>query len=134
MTRNSLSSRTRRSLIIGGLAGAALIAIPSAAFANVTGWGGTLHSGQETCISANANYQVRADGQATKQGAKFRVMRNGVLVYGTPGPNTTAFAYEGRTSYGTFAGPGTYTLCAKNNNTPDTLVNIHLFTDADLPY
>jgi hypothetical protein len=131
MSRTTLA---RRALIFGALAGATVIALPTAASATALGWGGTLHTGQEHCISAYASTQVRADGQATGSGAKFRVFRDGTLVYGTPTGTTAGFAYEGRTSLGTFAGSGTYMLCAKNNNAPDTLVNIHVFTDADLPY
>ncbi len=133
-TTVSASGATRRAVIAGSILGAALVATPSTAFASVIGWGGTLLTGQEQRISANATYQVRADGQASKMGAKFRVFRNGTLVYGTPSGTVTGFAYEGRTSRGTFAGPGTYMLCAKNNNATNTLVNIHVFTDADLPY
>ncbi|GAB1640898.1 hypothetical protein [Krasilnikovia sp. MM14-A1259] len=136
-SRTAAGRRSRRTLLAtaaAGFSGLALVAMPGAAHASATGWGGTLMPGQQACLTAYASYQVRADGQATKQGAKFKVQRNGVVVYGSPTGTTTAFAYEGRTSYGTFPGPGTYTVCATNNNSTNTLVNIHLFTDADLPY
>ncbi|GAB1692257.1 hypothetical protein [Krasilnikovia sp. M28-CT-15] len=136
-SRSTAGHRSRRTAIAAGIAGAsalALIALPGAAYASATGWGGTLLPGQQACLSLYASYQVRADGQATMSGAKFKVQRNGVVVYGSPTGTTTAFAWEGRTAYGTFPGPGTYTVCATNNNSTNTLVNIHLFTDADLPY
>ncbi|MFC3381144.1 hypothetical protein [Couchioplanes azureus] len=134
--RKVLARHTARTTLAAAVAGLALAAAPQAALASADGWGGTLRPGQQQCLTARdtANYQVRADGQATGSGARFKVLRNGGLVYGTPSGTISGFAYEGRTSYGTFAGPGSYTVCATNNNATNTLVNIHVFTDAHLPY
>ncbi|OJF13419.1 hypothetical protein [Couchioplanes caeruleus] len=134
--RSVLARHTARVAFAAGIAGLALAAVPQAAYASADGWGGTLRPGEQHCLTARAtaNYQVRADGQATGAGARFKVTRNGGLVYGTPSGTISGFAYEGRTSLGTFAGAGSYTVCATNNNATNTLVNIHVFTDADLPY
>jgi hypothetical protein len=134
MSHSSLARHARHAAFAAGIAGVALAVAPQAAFASSAGWGGTLRPGEQQCLTATATYQIRADGQATASGARFKVTRNGTLVAGTPSGTITAFAYEARTSLGTFAGPGTYTICATNNNATKTLVNLHLFTDTDLPY
>lgn len=136
MKHTSLARHTGRAAFAAGIAGLTIAIAPHAAFASAEGWGGTLRPGEQHCLtaSATATYQVRADGQATAAGARFKVTRNGTLVYGTPSGTIAGFAYEGRTSLGTFAGQGSYTVCATNNNATKTLVNIHIFTDADLPY
>lgn len=134
--RSFLARHAGRAAFAAGIAGIALAVTPHAALASAEGWGGTLRPGEQHCLTATdiATYQVRADGQATASGARFKVTRNGGLVYGTPSGTIAGFAYEGRTSLGTFAGSGSYTVCATNNNATKTLVNIHIFTDADLPY
>ena len=134
--RGSLARHAGRAAFAVGIAGVALSLAPQAAFASAEGWGGTLRPGEQRCLTASstATYQVRADGQATAAGARFKVTRNGALVYGTPSGTIAGFAYEGRTSLGTFAGSGSYTVCATNNNATNTLVNLHIYTDADLPY
>jgi hypothetical protein len=136
MKHTSLARHTGRAAFAAGLAGLALTVAPQTAFASAEGWGGTLRPGEQHCLTATdtATYQVRADGQATAAGARFKVTRNGNLVFGTPSGTITGFAYEGRTSLGTFAGPGGYTVCATNNNATKTLVNLHIYTDGDLPY
>ncbi|BCJ50774.1 hypothetical protein Asp14428_22490 [Actinoplanes sp. NBRC 14428] len=135
-THRPLARRVRFAALATAFAGVALVAAPQAAFASAQGWGGTLRPGEQHCLTASdyAYYQVRADGQATASGARFKVLRNGSVVFGTPSGTIAGFAYEGRSSYGTFAGPGSYTVCATNNNATRTLVNLHIFTDADLPY
>ena len=134
--RSRLTRHAGGAALAAGIAGVALAVAPQAAFASADGWGGTLRPGEQHCLTARdtATYQVRADGQATASGARFKVTRDGGLVYGTPSGTIAGFAYEGRTSLGTFNGRGSYTVCATNNNATKTLVNIHIFTDADLPY
>ncbi|MEV6597162.1 hypothetical protein AB0M36_09910 [Actinoplanes sp. NPDC051346] len=136
LNRSALSRHAGRAAFAAGIAAVALAVVPQAAFASAEGWGGTLRPGEQRCLTARdtATYQVRADGQATGAGARFKVTRNGWLVYGTPSGTISGFAYEGRTSLGTFAGQGSYTVCATNNNATNTLVNIHIYTDGDLPY
>ncbi|MFI7601392.1 hypothetical protein [Actinoplanes sp. NPDC049681] len=136
MNRSSLTRHAGRTAFAAGIAGLAMAVAPHAAFASAQGWSGTLRPGEQHCLTASdtATYQVRADGQATGSGARFKVTRNGGLVYGTPTGTIAGFAYEGRTSLGTFAGSGSYAVCATNNNATNTLVNLHIYTDANLPY
>ncbi|MCW7944395.1 hypothetical protein AAW14_20770 [Streptomyces hygroscopicus] len=95
-------------------------------------YGGTLHPGDQRCVQQYAAYQVRGDGQATGQGAKFKIQYNGSTVPGTGSPGlVTAWAAELRTSLGTFPGPGYYVACATNNGTTDTNVRLQLRTDGE---
>ena len=130
MSQSRLSARIRRTAIIGGLTGAALIALPTAAYAN-TGWGGTLTQNQTSCVQQYAGYQVRGEGTATAKGAKFTMYRNGGLIYASS-PSSAGFAAEFRTSWGNFPGPGTYQVCAKNTNASNTLVTIRILSDGEI--
>ena len=121
---STITTRIRRAALLTSVAGALLIAAPTAAHA-YSGWGGTLLPGQSACVSQYASYEVRGEGTATKAGAKFTVSRNGVTIYST-GPTASGFAAEFRTAWGNFPGPGVYQVCAKNNNTTNTLVNIRI--------
>ncbi|MFJ3202611.1 hypothetical protein [Streptomyces sp. NPDC086989] len=96
-------------------------------------FGGTLHPGEQRCIQQYASYQVRADGKATGQGAKFKLQYNGVTVPGTGSPGlVTNWAADLRTAWGTFPGPGYYTACATNNGTADTNIRLELKTDGEV--
>ena len=75
-----------------------------------------------------AAYQVRTDGWATWNGAKFKLLRNGVVVDITP-TRVNEIAIELRTSYGTFPGPGYYTWCAQNTGTTNTKATLQLRSD-----
>jgi hypothetical protein len=77
-----------------------------------------------------ASYQVRADGWATAQGAKFKLLRNGVVITNTPG-RATQWAAEYRSAYGTFPGAGYYSVCAQNTGTTNTIVTLQLRTDSE---
>ncbi|GAA1253805.1 hypothetical protein GCM10009665_50610 [Kitasatospora nipponensis] len=110
---------------------AALLTFAGSASANQF-YGGTLHPGEQRCVQQYAAYQVRGDGQATGQGAKFKIQYNGATVAGTGSPGlTSGWAAELRTSLGTFPGAGYYTACATNNGTADTNVRLQLRTDAE---
>jgi hypothetical protein len=91
-----------------------------------------LTPGQQWCVSQYASYQVRGDGSATGQGAKFKIQYNGVAVPGTGSPGLVRYwAAELRTSNGTFPGPGYYSACATNNGTANTTVTLQIRTDGE---
>jgi len=126
---NRSATRLRRLATIAGAAGALAVLAPAAAQAEPIGWGGTLQYTQTHCFTRTADntvYQVRAEGSATGNGARFRFLRNGVVLNSTPFDTATAFAAERRTSYGNYPGPGTYEICAANHYTTNTLVNLHI--------
>jgi hypothetical protein len=125
----SRSTIIRRVITVLGLAGAFAVLAPAAAQAETIGWGGTLLPGQTYCFSRYADasvYQVRVEGTATKKGARFRFLRNGVVLQSTPVDTSPSFAAERRTSLGTYPGGGTYTICAANHYATNTLVNLHV--------
>jgi hypothetical protein len=91
----------------------------------------TLAPGQGVCTAPQyAGYQVRADGTATGQGAKFKLQRNGFVVVNTPN-RANYWAAELRSSYGTFPGSGSYQACAQNTGTAYTTVSLQLRTDGE---
>ncbi len=90
-----------------------------------------LAPGQTACVQQYASYQVRGDGTATAAGAKFKLLDNGVVVQNTAN-RATAYAVELRSAYGTFPGPGYYSLCATNTGTTNTVVTLRLRTDSEL--
>ena len=88
-----------------------------------------LSPGQGACTSAQyASSKVRADGWATSNGAKFKLLRNGSVVYSTP-TRVTSIAIELRSDNGTFPGAGYYTWCAQNTGTTNTTATLQLRTD-----
>jgi hypothetical protein len=134
MTRST--TRTRRRVV--GRIGSGLAATGAAAAiltfggtaANASYYGSTpLSPGQGTCSpSQYASFQVRADGWATNQGAKFKLLRNGQVVTNTPS-RANSWAVELRSSWGNFPGPGYYSVCAQNTGTANTTVTLQLRTD-----
>jgi hypothetical protein len=123
------ASIVRRVVTVLGLAGAFAVLAPVAAHAEPIGWGGTLLPGQVECFSRYADssvYQVRVEGSATKKGARFRFLRNGVVLQATSVDTAPSFAAERRTSLGNYPGGGTYTICAANHHATNTLVNLHV--------
>ena len=95
-------------------------------------FGATLTPGQQYCVQQYASYQVRADGSATGQGAKFKLQLNGVTVPGTGSPGlVNAWATDLRRSWGTFPGPGYFVACVTNNGTANTNVRLQLRTDGE---
>ncbi len=127
MTR-TLAARIAGAVLATGAAGA--IALAGAGAANAQAYASTpLSPGQGVCSASQyASYQVRADGWATGQGAKFKLLRNGVVITSTPG-RANAWAAEYRSAYGTFPGPGYYSVCAQNTGTANTTVTLQLRTD-----
>ena len=121
----------RAAVLAGGVAAATAFIAPAAAHANTTN-SQLVTPGQSACVSQYAGYQVRMDGSASNKGAKFRVYRNGVLIYGSPTDTTTAFAAEYRSFSGTFPGAGTYTLCALNKQTTNTFVTLQIRSDGEI--
>ena len=126
----TLAARIAGAVLATGAAGA--MALAGACAANAQSYSSTpLAPGQGVCSASQyASYQVRGDGWATGQGAKFKLLRNGVVITTTPGRPTT-WAFEGRTAYGTFAGPGYYSVCAQNTGTTNTIATLQLRTDGE---
>jgi hypothetical protein len=124
-TPSKTARRLRRATVIAGIAGAGLIALPGAAFANY-GWGGTLSPGSTACVGQQANYQVRGEGNSNGT-IKYTLYKDGVLVVSSPG--TTAYSVERRAPL--FPGPGFYTFCAKNNQNSGILTNIRILVDGE---
>jgi len=120
-------TRARRAAVLAVTAAAVLV--PGVAQADPIGWGGTVLPGQVHCFTRTAPpsvYQVRAEGDATKKGARFRFLYNGTVLAASPTDTATTFQAERRTSLGNYPGPGTYELCAANHSTSNTLVNLHI--------
>jgi hypothetical protein len=90
-----------------------------------------LAPGQSTCISQYASFQVRAEGQASWAGARFKLLRNGEVIEATPG-RVNYWVTERRTAYGDFPGPGVYSACAFNTGTTNTNVTLDLRTDFEI--
>jgi hypothetical protein len=134
-TSTATSTATRRlaTRIGTGLAitgAAAALSFAGAGAASASSYGSyALAPGQGACSPTQyASYQVRADGWATGQGAKFKLLRNGQVILSTAG-RYQGWAAELRTSYGTFAGPGYYSVCAQNTGTTNTIATLQLRTD-----
>lgn len=129
MTR-TLAARIAGAVLATGAAGA--IALAGAGAANAQSYSTTaLSPGQGVCSASQyASYQVRADGTATGQGAKFRLLRNGVVITNTAG-RVNNWAFESRTAYGNFPGPGYYSVCAQNTGTTNTVVTLQLRSDSE---
>lgn len=90
-----------------------------------------LAPGQTACVQQYASYQVRGDGTATGAGAKFKFLRSGVVINNTPS-RATWYAVDLRSSWGTFPGPGYYSLCATNTGTTNTIVTLQVRSDAEI--
>jgi hypothetical protein len=61
-------------------------------------------------------------------GARFRFIRNGVVLQATDSDSRRRFSAERRTSTGDYPGAGVYRLCAANHATY-TLVNLHILVN-----
>ena len=102
---------------------------PATAHAEPIGWGGTIQPGQVYCFTRYASsgvYQVRAEGDATRGGARFRFLLNRGVLQASATDTTSWFNAERRTSLGNYPGAGTYELCAANHSATPTLVNLHI--------
>lgn len=128
--RRTISRRIVTGVTMAGAAAALAVAATVPASAEQVG-SYALSPGQGQCTpSQYAGYQVRGDVWATGQGAKFKLLRNGVVVWNTPS-RVTAGAVELRSAYGTFPGPGYYSLCAQNTGTTNTIATMQLRTDGE---
>jgi hypothetical protein len=123
-----LSARIATAVLATGAATA--IALAGAAAAQAGPPSSTvLTPGRGECSASQyASYQVRADGYATNQGAKFKLLRNGVVIQNTP-TRVNAWSSELRSAYGTFPGPGYYSVCAQNTGTANTTVTLQIRSD-----
>lgn len=129
-TTRSTLSRISRTALLTGIGAAAILGSATAAQA-AGGNTVVLSPGQQACVQQYAGYQVRGEGTATAQGAKFKLTRNGAVVNGSPGL-VRGWAAEARSAYGTFPGPGLYVVCATNNGTANTTANLLIRTDSEI--
>ncbi len=129
------TSRRTRTLLTGlAISGAAAaLSVAGVATASAQQYGSyPLSPGAGACTpSQYAGYQVRVDAWATNQGAKIKLLRNGVVVANTP-TRVNSWSYEARTSWGNFPGAGYYSVCAQNTGTANTIATLQLRTDAEL--
>jgi len=127
--------RVRRGLAVAALAVGAALALPGVAQAADSTNGKTLGFLNDSVCTAQAwaGSQVRAEGTATRNGAKFFVYKDGAPVYNTT-PTSGGFAAEFRSRWGTFPGAGWYQVCAVNKQTTLTYATVRLRTDGDVPF
>jgi hypothetical protein len=127
----SITRKIITSLAVTGAAAAISVGVASTASAEQYG-SYPLSPGQGQCTPAQyAGYQVRGDAIATREGAKFKLLRSGAVVWNTPN-RATSWGIELRSSSGTFPGPGYYSLCAQNTGTTNTIATLQLRTDAEI--
>lgn len=125
----STMSRIGRTAALTGLAAAAVLGSATAAQAGTSNTV-VLAPGQGACVQQYANCQVRGEGTASGQGAKFKLTRNGTVINNTPG-RANNWAVELRSSSGNFPGPGNYAACATNTGTTNTTVYLQILTDSE---
>ena len=126
-----MTSTARKIITTLALAGAtAAISVGGASTASAQQYGSyALSPGAGQCTPTQyASYQVRADASATADGAKFKLVRNGVVVANTAN-RANIWAMELRSAYGNFPGPGYYSVCAQNAGTRNTVATLQLRTD-----
>ncbi len=126
-----MTSTARKIITSLAVAGAAAaISVGGASTASAQQYGSyPLSPGAGQCTPTQyASYQVRADASATVDGAKFKLVRNGVVVANTAN-RANIWAMELRSAYGNFPGPGYYSVCAQNTGTRNTVATLQLRTD-----
>ena len=126
-----MTSTARKIITSLAVAGAAAaISVGGASTASAQQYGSyPLSPGAGQCTPTQyAGYQVRADASATADGAKFKLVRNGVVVANTAN-RANIWAMELRSAYGNFPGPGYYSVCAQNTGTRNTIATLQLRTD-----
>jgi hypothetical protein len=133
--RTTSPSRIRRTVALAAVAVGAALALPGVAHAADSTSGKTLGFFNDSVCTAQvwAGYQVRAEGTATRNGAKFFVYKDGAPVYHTA-PTSSGFAAEFRSQWGNFPGAGWYQVCAVNKQTTLTYATVRLRTDANVPF
>jgi hypothetical protein len=82
-------------------------------------------------FAASGVYQVRAEGDANRKGARFRFLYNGSVLEATSTDTVARFSAERRSSSGNYPGPGTYEICAANHYGTPTLVNLHILFNTE---
>jgi len=122
-------SHIARAAVLAGVSASVLLGTAAAANASQSATV-TLSPGAQACVQQYASYQVRGEGTATGQGAKFKLTHNGVVVNGSPGL-VIGWAAEARSSYGNFPGPGVYVVCATNNGSAKTTATLRILSDAE---
>jgi hypothetical protein len=130
MSRLATPARLAATAAASGLLAALGLAGAGAASAQAVQTFG-LAPGQSACVTQHASYQVRAQGAATADGARFKLLRNGSVLEATSG-RVTSWATERRSSSGTFPGAGTYAACAYNTGTRNTTVTLWIYTDSEV--
>ena len=126
-----MTSTSRKIITSLGVAGAAAaISVGGASTASAQQYGSyPLTPGAGQCTPTQyARYQVRADASAIVDGAKFKLVRNGVVVANTAN-RANIWAMEMRSAYGNFPGPGYNSVCAQNTGTRNTVATLQLRTD-----
>jgi len=126
-----MTSTARKIITSLAVAGAAAaISVGGTATASAQQYGSyPLSPGAGQCTPTQyAGFQVRADAYATAEGAKFKLVRNGVVVANTPN-RANNWSSELRSAFGTFPGPGYYSVCAQNTGTKNTVGTLQLRTD-----
>jgi hypothetical protein len=115
---------------LAAVGAATALAVSGAASASAQQYGSyPLSPGTGACTAAQyAGYQVRADFWATADGAKFKLLRNGQVVQNTP-TRVNYGAFDLRSSWYTFPGPGYYSVCAQNTGDRNTIATMQLRTD-----
>lgn len=126
MTRSTVS-RLGRVAVLTGFSVLAVLGTTTAAYAGPPSFF-VLSPGTVGCTAQQASDQVRADGSASGQGARFKLIRNGAVVTETPGMVNT-WVYEARSD--TFPGPGTYVACATNTGTTLIRVTLQIRSDGE---
>jgi hypothetical protein len=130
----TISIRVRRAAVIAGISAVAVLGTAGAAMASQDA-NGTLMPGAQVCTATQyASYQAKGFGTATGQlpagGAKFKLLRNGVVV-ATLNSRANAATLQVLTSGGTFPGSGDYQMCANNTGSAPTSVTLNLKTDGE---
>jgi hypothetical protein len=126
------TAHLRRIVTLAGAVAALSVLAPAAAHADQIGWGGTVLPGTTQCFARYAGpgvYQLRAEGDATRMGARFRLKYNGNVIDATPSDRVTRYSAERRAPF--FPGPGTYEICAANHYSTNTLVNLRILFNSE---
>jgi len=127
----TFTARVASAVLATGAAAAFALAGAGVAQAGPPVSQGLAPNGGTVCTPAQyASYQVRGDGSATVDGAKFKLLRNGQVVQNTAN-RVNVYAIELRSSYGNFPGPGYYSLCAVNTGTRNTTAAVQIRTDSE---
>ena len=125
MFRTARTARTARRIVAVSVTGAALaLAAPVAAEAQTQSV--TVTPGSTICIKQYASYQYRATVNAGVPVGSSVALNGNLVNFQFP---ATAAAYEGRSSIGTFPGPGVYKVCAMNSGASNTRITLTLLSD-----